>query len=108
MNRYFFIIFFFLLAGYGLIEAWPLLAGPSLSVASPADFATSTDGVFTISGRSARASSLFLNGTPLLPDETGQFGETLAFAKGTSILTFVATDRFGRAITKTRTIFVPN
>lgn len=108
MNRYFFIAFFVLLFGYGLVEAHPLLAGPTLSIASPKDFATSTDGVFTISGTEARAASLTLDGAPLLADENGFFSEELAFPSGTSILTFVATDRFGRTITKTRTIYVPN
>ncbi len=107
MNRHLIVVFFALVAGYGLIEAWPLLAGPSLTLTSPENYAVSDDGVVTVSGTAKRTSSIVLNGTPLLPDQEGAFLKTLAFAKGASILTFVATDRFGRTITHTRTIFVP-
>lgn len=107
MNRYFLAIFFLILGTYGLVEAWPLLAGPSLSVETPQNFASFPDSIVEIKGHSGRVASLTLNGAPLLSDQKGTFVKTLAFAKGASILTFVATDRFGRTITESRTIFVP-
>lgn len=107
MNRYVIGLFFALLGAYGLFEAWPLIAGPSLSIETPMSFSTFETGVVTVSGESARTASLTLNGTPFLPDQNGTFVKTLAFASGASILTFVASDRFGRTITETRTIFVP-
>lgn len=92
---------------YGLFEARPLLSGPSLDVSAPVDGEVIADGMVTITGESARVTSLTLNGMPLLPDQQGQFIATLAFPKGTSILTFVAQDRFNRTVTATRTIYVP-
>ncbi|KKU80823.1 MAG: hypothetical protein UY07_C0032G0007, partial [Parcubacteria group bacterium GW2011_GWA1_47_8] len=35
MTRYLIALVLCVLVGYGLVEAWPLLAGPSLSVTSP-------------------------------------------------------------------------
>lgn len=93
---------------YGLIEARPLLSGPTLTVTSPTNGQVVTGGVLAISGTALRATTLTLDGAPLLADATnGHFSTTLAFAKGTSILTFVARDRFGVSRTTTRTIFVP-
>ena len=96
-----------LLVIYGFIEAWPLLAGPSITIASPVDGEAATSSIVVISGTALRVVELRLNGEPLYPDRSGHFSTTLAYARGTSILTFTASDRFGRHISKTRTILVP-
>lgn len=93
---------------YGLVEARSLILGPSLVIASPArDGAVFADGIVVIEGRVLRAVSLTQDGAPLLPDQSGRFSSTLAFPEGTSILTIVATDRFGRSVKKERLIYVP-
>jgi hypothetical protein len=107
MTRYLTLAALLLVVIYGLIEAWPLIIGPMLSVESPADNATIEDGIVTVSGHVERASLFTLNGAPLLQDQSGGFSSTLTFPHGGSILTFVATDRFGRSITERRTVFVP-
>lgn len=95
------------LVGYGLVEAWPLIAGPSLSIASPAQNAPYPGGVVSIRGRAERAATILLNGAPLLHDQNGGFSSTMTFSRGGTILTFTATDRFGRTVTATRAIYVP-
>ena len=95
------------LALYGAVKAWPLIAGPSLSVTSPADYASFPDGVVMVEGVATRAATLTLDGAPLLHQENGSFSSTLTFPRGGSILTLVATDRFGRSVTVIRNIFVP-
>ena len=95
-------------AVYGLIEARPLLSGPSLSVEPPTDGLSVPSGILEVRGRALRIASFTLDGAPVLPDEKGAFSTTLTFPRGTSILTFVAKDRFGRTVTVTRTIYVPN
>lgn len=92
---------------YGLIKAWPIMAGPSLLIASPTNNAPFPGGVVSVRGRAERATTVMLNGTPLLHEKNGGFSSTLSFPHGSSILTFVATDRFGRTVTETRTIFIP-
>ena len=94
-------------ACYGLVEAWPLLSGPSLALVVPTDNATFPGGIVSVSGTVARAAQLTLDGAPVLYDQDGSFSSTLTFPHGGSILTFVATDRFGRSVTATRNIFVP-
>ena len=108
MTKYFTIAVLIILGGYGCVEVWPLVNGPSLSIISPADNASFPGGIVDISGKAARAAILTLNGEPVLHDQDGGFSSTLTFPRGSSILTFVATDRFGRMQTATRTIFVPS
>ncbi|MFZ1075400.1 MAG: Ig-like domain-containing protein [Minisyncoccia bacterium] len=107
MTRYFIAAVLILLAGYGFMEAWPLIAGPSLSITSPANNASLPGGQITIAGTATRAAQVTLDGEALLHDQQGRFSSTLTFPRGGSILTFTATDRFGRTVTVTRSIFVP-
>jgi len=107
MTRYLIAAVLILLVGYGLVEAWPLLAGPTLRVDSPREGAPFPGGIVTVKGVASRIALLTLDGAPLLHDENGAFLTTLTFPQGASILTFVATDRFGRRVSTTRSIFVP-
>ncbi|MDD3531237.1 MAG: hypothetical protein PHV99_01440 [Candidatus Pacebacteria bacterium] len=107
MTRHFIVFVLSLIFIYGLIEAWPLLSGPSLFIASPRQDAPYPNGIVSVRGQAARAAQLSLNGAPLLHDPEGNFSSTLTFPRGGSILTFVAADRFGRTVTATRSIFVP-
>ena len=107
MTRYLILAVLIVFAGYGLIEAWPLIEGPSLSIAFPADNATVPGGIVTVRGDAPRAAQLTLDGALVLHQEDGSFSSVLSFPHGGSILTFAATDRFGRTVTATRTIFVP-
>ncbi|MHB8710377.1 MAG: hypothetical protein ACYC6X_02395 [Minisyncoccota bacterium] len=92
---------------YGGIEAWPLLAGPELSLTSPTNGASFPGGIVTVEGKALRAAELTLDGATVLHDQDGGFSSTLTFPRGGSILTIVATDRFGRTVDTTRNIFVP-
>lgn len=107
MIKYFTLAVLIILTGYGLREAWPLMNGPTLSIESPADNESAEIGIINIEGRAARAAALTLNGAPVLRKEDGSFSTILTFPRGGSILTFRATDRFGKTVASTRTIFVP-
>ena len=107
MTKYLILVAILFIAGYGLIEAWPLIEGPSLSIFSPQNNATFPDGTVVIKGNAARAAELTLDGAPVLHQENGDFSTTLTFPTGDSELTFVATDLFGRRVVVERTIFVP-
>ena len=107
MTRYLLLALLAVLIGYGLIEARALILGPTLSISSPQNNGSYPGGIVDVSGHASRTASLSIDSLPVLPDQNGSFSSTLTFPKGSSILTFVAADRFGRTITKTRTIFVP-
>ncbi len=107
MTRSLILAVFIILSGYGLMEALPLIEGPALSITSPVNDASFPSGIVTVSGKAQRAVVLTLDGAPLIHDQNGSFSSIRTFPRGGSILTFVATDRFGRTVTKTRAIFVP-
>lgn len=107
MTRYLIGTVLLVLVIYGSIEAWPLITGPRLSVTSPAQNESFPSGIVTVKGSATRTAILTLNNVPLLRDQSGDFSSTLTFPRGGSILTFVATDRFGRNVTLIRTVFVP-
>jgi hypothetical protein len=107
MIKYFTLAVLLIFTSYGLKEAWPLISGPTLSIEFPAHDESSKSGIVTITGRATRAAALTLNGAPVLRKEDGSFSTTLTFPRGGSILTFRATDRFGKTVASTRTIFVP-
>lgn len=92
--------------GYGLVEAYPLLAGPSIVLSAPLDGATAADGTVTVSGIAKRIQDLSLDGMPVLPDENGAFSESFALPAGGAILSLTGRDRFGRATTIERRIIV--
>lgn len=93
-----------LVAGYGLVKAVPLLAGPTLEFEAVSG---DTPGSLTLSGRALRTDTLTLNGGILLIDEAGSFAKTLTLPSGGSILSLTATDRFGRSTFESTTVFMP-
>ncbi|MGH7174746.1 MAG: hypothetical protein ACREGR_00070 [Minisyncoccia bacterium] len=94
-----------IVALYGAIEAYPLIAGPKITLAAPINGEATSDPV-TIAGTVYRATALTLDGAALIPDQNGSFSTILAFPAGSDILGLTARDRFGRSITITRTIVV--
>lgn len=108
MTRYLIVLTLTLLVGYGALELRPLLLGPSLSIHSPQNNSAVSYGIVAISGVVRRATALTVNGAPVLPDQNGSFTTTLTLPRGAAVLTLSAGDRFGRSITQTRTVFVPN
>lgn len=94
--------------GYGLIEARPLIAGPSLTIDSPEVGESVPGGFITVSGTARRVNALTLNGSPLLTDGEGRFSRLLILPRGGAILNLMATDRFGRTVRKEVAVYVPN
>jgi len=101
------VVVLLLLLGYGLREAYPLIAGPEIKISSPIEYATSSDGFLEVSGVALRTETLYLNGGPLLIDQDGNFNTSLVLPKGGAILSLTATDRFGRTRTVTRNVYIP-
>ena len=93
--------------GYGFLKAWPFLAGPAITLASPEDGASALAGIVVVAGIASRAESLSVNEKVVLMHENGSFQTTLVLPRGGAILSVTATDRFGRTITKRMTVFVP-
>ncbi len=104
--RYILIIVLVSISSYGLLEALPILSGPSLSISSPINGKITSNGLITVSGNVERVVALTLNGVSLLPEDDGSFSKVVTPPLGGSILRLTAADRFGHTVTDTRTIFV--
>ncbi len=98
-------LFLLALLAYGAVAAWPLLTGPQIAIHSPNE-ETLEDGHAYIEGRALHTKTLWLNGAPLLMDESGNFSAFITLPSGGAILSLTATDRFGREITERRSVFV--
>ncbi len=107
MTRFLIVSTLLLVAVYGLMKARPLLLGPSISLNSPVKYAVIPNGITTFSGQVNRTVALTLDGVPVLSDQNGSFSSIVTLPHGNSILTLVASDRFGRRVTTTRTVYVP-
>lgn len=101
------VIVLVIVAGYGVMEALPLLSGPQFHLSTPLEGTTTPSGFVKVSGSVHRVVALTLDGAPLLSESNGSFSKTLTLPSGTSLITLTAADRFGHTVTKTRTIFVP-
>ena len=85
-----------IIGGYTLLTALPFLEGPFLSLNPVKD----TNGIATVSGQTSRVSYLKINGLPVALNEDGSFAVERAFPAGYTAVTVLATDRFGRTLTK--------
>lgn len=101
------VIVLIVVAGYGVMEALPILSGPQLSLYTPLESATTPNGFVKVSGHIQRVAKLTLNGAPLLSNTDGSFSRVMVLPQGMSFLTITAADMFGHTVTDTRTIFVP-
>lgn len=95
------------LLGYGLVEAYPVLAGPRIVLVSPEDGARVAGGVLTVAGTAYRIQDLSFDGGVLLMDERGAFSTTVALPAGDDILSLTGRDRFGRTTGVLRRVVVP-
>ncbi len=86
---------------YGGFRAYPLVAGPSISLYAPQDGDTVASTTFQISGQVRRTREITLQGKPITIDGDGRFVETLVAHSPYTILVLVATDQYGAKVYKT-------
>lgn len=86
---------------YGAFRAYPLLAGPSITVYTPTDGDYVASTTFEISGLIKRAAVITLQGKPITIDTEGHFTETLVAQAPYTILVLVAKDPYGVTVSKT-------
>ncbi|HEY4511145.1 MAG TPA: hypothetical protein VJG29_02115 [Candidatus Paceibacterota bacterium] len=80
---------------YGLFEARRLIAGPVLTIESPAPGSRIVS-TLILRGIAKNISYITLNDRKIFVDERGVFEETLTPAKGYTVVAVEVRDRFGR------------
>lgn len=86
---------------YGAFRAYPLVAGPSITIYNPREGDYVASSTFEISGQVKRANIITLQGRPITIDTEGHFKETLVAQFPYTILVVVATDAYGTSVTET-------
>lgn len=86
---------------YGVWRAYPLIAGPHVTVYAPHDGDIVSSSTFQLSGRVSRVKNISVQGRSIPIDKEGNFNETLVAQAPYSIITIVATDFYDKTIVKT-------
>ena len=86
---------------YGGFKAYPLVAGPKISIDSPKDDEMVASTTFQITGKVTRVKEITLQGRPIAIDLEGKFNELLTADHPYTIIILTATDFYGKTIVKT-------
>lgn len=89
---------------YAGVKAGPLIEGPAVEIALPAEALVYERPPIAVIGTARNISRLTLNGRQIYVDERGIFRETLLLNRGYTVLEVAGTDRFGREARVERTV----
>lgn len=82
--------------GYAYYRTKDLIAGPIITIESPAMIGTVHSSITEIQGRIKNANQVTLNDRKIYVNEAGEFREKLLLAEGYNIISIKAEDRFKR------------
>jgi hypothetical protein len=86
---------------YGGFRAYPLLAGPKITIYNPNDGDTVASTTFELSGQVTRVKEITVQGRSIPIGTDGHFTELLLAQSPYTIVVISATDFYGATITKT-------
>ena len=89
-----------LLAAYLCYQLRGVVRGPHISITTPENGISVSNGHVTIEGVSEDIASLLLNGHQIFTDAQGRFHEDLLLLDGYNVIEMQATDKFKRTVTK--------
>jgi hypothetical protein len=87
--------------GYGIFKAYPLVAGPTITIYNPHDGDTVKKTIFELSGQVSRVKEITIQGRPIPIGTDGHFTEVITAQAPYTIIVITATDFYGKSITKT-------
>ena len=82
--------------GYAYFSTQAYFNGPQITIKYPPNGKTVHESLFTISGTTERAASIYLNGRKIFIDNNNVFKEDLLLYPGYNTITIEATDRFDK------------
>lgn len=86
----------FIIVGYAIWRSLNYFRGPEITIFEPVNGSSIATSTIVVRGQAERINNISLNGSLILIDEQGNFGRILAIFPGINILTFNASDQFGR------------
>jgi len=85
---------------YGFFKARIFMAGPQITIISPANGQSVSEPLTSIAGKAVNVASLYLNGRKIFTDKDGNFAESLLLANGYNTIEVSGADKFNRKINK--------
>ncbi len=82
--------------GYAIWRSLNYFRGPEIVVFEPINGSSIATSTAIIRGQAERINNILLNGSPIVIDEQGNFGQIITIFPGINILTFNASDQFDR------------
>jgi cytoskeletal protein RodZ len=92
--------FVVLTVGYIIWQVWSINKTPSLQIIQPADNAVIAGSSVEVSGNTDSGSTITINGQGVFVDGQGNFQSQLGLTPGPKEIDIVATNRFGKAVSK--------
>ncbi len=86
---------------YGGFKAYPLIAGPVVTIYNPHDGDSVSSSTFELSGQALRVKEITIQGRPVPVGVDGHFTEILIAQSPYTIIVINATDFYGKSVTKT-------
>lgn len=99
IELYFLVVLVIIALSYGAFRAYPLFAGPKITILNLEDGDSVASTTFQITGNVVRAKEITLQGKLITIDDHGNFTETLVASPPYTILVLVATDTYGATTT---------
>ncbi len=96
------------IVAYALWRSLAYARGPHITILEPLDGASISAPTAFIRGSVERSNNVTLNGKAISIDEQGNFTETLIVFPGVNIITFEASDQFGRSVETRIQLFRPS
>jgi hypothetical protein len=98
IEMYFIVLLILLSLGYGAFRAYPLIAGPRITIYNPHDGDSVSITPFELSGQALRAKEVTVNGRPIPIGTDGNFAEIITAQAPYSMLVITATDFYGKTV----------
>ena len=90
-----------IVVSYGGFRAYPLIAGPKITVYNPKDGDTVSPGTFELSGKVTRVKEITINGRAIPIGTDGHFTEILIAQAPYTLFVISATDFYKKIVTTT-------
>lgn len=96
---------FVFIVGYMIYNSRVLIAGPKILLDSPTNWATVSEKMLQIAGKTENTTFISINDRAINVDESGRFSESLLLSPGYNIISVEAKDKFDRKVSERLNLF---
>lgn len=90
------IVLVIIIVAYAIWRSLNYARGPAITILEPSNGSAVSESSVVITGHADRVNNLLMNGQPISMDQNGGFNQTIIVFPGVNLITFSASDQFGR------------